>query len=103
VIVMLALNLAHGGSAKPKDDLQTKSVSTPSNVAPANPVNGGESLSGDLLEANDEGLVDGGAAGIARRVRYTSVERRSWTDANGAVTLVEIPREDVVALPVTIQ
>jgi hypothetical protein len=56
-----------------------------------------------VVEANDEGIMDEGENGISRRVRVSSVERRSWTEANGAVTFVEVPREDVVALPVSFQ
>jgi hypothetical protein len=36
-------------------------------------------------------------------MRYQSLERRQWKEKDGAVTVVEVPREDVVLTPVSIQ
>jgi hypothetical protein len=100
VIAMLSFNLAQGG---PKPWAHG-SGALPVIPEPA-PFSGAPERSDPALvvEANDEGIMDEGENGISRRVRVSSVERRSWTEANGAVTFVEVPREDVVALPVSFQ
>jgi len=109
VVAMLSMNLAKGGlqaklpignSTEPTAKLATP---TPTNSAVAQTgMPASSTVTGDVLEANDEGLFDG-VIGVARRVRYSSVERRSWQDASGAVTMVEVPREDVVVVPVSVQ
>jgi hypothetical protein len=86
----------------PKDDGVTVQPKPSANesVAPVDP--GSTTIESELLDASDEGIVDHGDS-VARVVRYSSVERRKWTDAKGAVTVVEVPREDVVLLPVSFQ
>lgn len=112
VVAMLSMNLANGGlQAKLPTGNSTEPTTKVATPAPSNPIVAqtgipavatNSTVTGDVLEANDEGLFDG-AVGIARRVRYSSMERRSWQDASGAVTLVEVPREDVVVVPVSVQ
>ncbi len=93
VTVMLSLNLAKGNLPRPQAD-----------TVAVNPTNEptSDGFSGDVLDASDEGIVDDGS-NVGRVIRYSSVERRSWTDSSGALTVVEVPREDVLVLPVTIQ
>jgi negative regulator of sigma E activity len=57
----------------------------------------------EVLDVADEGILDDATSGPSRVLRYTSLERRQWSDASGAITLVEIPREEVVLVPVTFQ
>jgi hypothetical protein len=60
--------------------------------------------SAEFLTAEDEGLVYSGHEAPARRVRYSSIERHVWTDAStGAWMEIEIPREDVRLMPVSMQ
>jgi hypothetical protein len=99
VTIMLSLNLARDPS--PKTDSPSNGTAGTNEPPPAEQES--DSFSGDVLDASDEGLLDDGDRGIARRVRYSSLERRSWTDATGAVTVVEVPREDVVVFPVAFQ
>lgn len=60
-------------------------------------------LEHQLLEVADDGIVQDEEDGLARVVRYESLERRRWTDQTGAVTVVEVPREDLVLIPVSFQ
>jgi hypothetical protein len=60
-------------------------------------------LEHELLDVADAGIVEESAEGIARVVRYESLERRRWTGEDGAVTVLEVPREDLVFVPVTFQ
>jgi hypothetical protein len=107
VVVMLSLNLANGGLPFPGPKNGASLTGADPSLAPAgNPASAPAATSavtGDLLEANNEGLLDSSEAGVGRRVRYSSLERRSWKDATGAVTVVEVPREDVVVVPVSVQ
>ena len=45
----------------------------------------------EILNASDEGLTDDGEQGLARQVRLTSVERRTWVEASG-VNQILIPQ-----------
>lgn len=96
--IMLSLNLVRDPVSKVSD---SSPATIPETSSPDMPES--EGVSGDVIDATDEGLLDDGQRGIGRRVRYSSVERRSWTDASGAVTVVEVPREDVVVFPVFFQ
>ncbi len=109
VVVMLSMNLAKGGlppaSLAPGSNAGPVTQTVPG-LAPVQPKvvpTADAAVSGDLLEATNEGLLEGSDVGVARRVRYSTMERRSWKDANGAVTVVEVPREDVVVVPVSFQ
>lgn len=60
-------------------------------------------LEQELLDVADGGIVEQSEDGLARVVRYESLERRRWVDADGAITVVEVPREDLVLVPVSFQ
>ena len=60
-------------------------------------------LEQQLLEVADEGIVEVSSDGPVRQMRYHSLERRQWKDDDGAITVVEVPREDIVLVPVSIQ
>jgi len=59
--------------------------------------------SSEVLNMNTEGLTVDAEHGLARVVRLTSIERRSWVDATGAEITTEKPREELVLVPVTYQ
>lgn len=59
--------------------------------------------SAEILNADDEGITLDGEQGMARQVRLTSIERSAWVDATGAEMLVEVPREELVLIPVSYQ
>lgn len=57
----------------------------------------------ELIDAQDEGLVYEGEE-PQRQVRITYLERHTWTNPEtGAVVEVEVPREDIVLMPVAMQ
>lgn len=60
-------------------------------------------LEHEVLDIEEQGIVDGTDAGPSRLVRYESMERRRWSDGTGAVTVLEVPREDLVLIPVSFQ
>ncbi len=105
VVVMLSLNLAKDAPAQKVVAVPGAATpEAPSAVAPSvSSEFEGNSVSGDVVDASYEGVIDGGQDGLARRIRYSSIERRSWKETDGAVTVVEIPREDIVVLPVSVQ
>lgn len=58
----------------------------------------------DLVAAEDGGLVYEGEDEPARVVRYTTLEHHVWTHpVTGARLEVEIPREDIVLVPIAMQ
>jgi hypothetical protein len=59
----------------------------------------------ELIEAEDEGLVyDSEESQPQRQVRLKYLERHTWTNSeSGAVIEFEVPREDVVWMPVAMQ
>ena len=59
----------------------------------------------ELINTTDEGLiVDETTAAPQRQMRYTYLERHFWTTPQtGAVIEFEVPREDVVLMPVAMQ
>ena len=60
--------------------------------------------SSELVAAEDQGFVFDEDQTPQRQVRLTYVERHSWTNpATGAVLEFEIPREDIVLMPVAMQ
>jgi hypothetical protein len=63
-----------------------------------------ESVS-ELISANDEGLIyDQGSAEPQRQMRLNYLERHVWTNPQtGAVIEFEVPREDIVLMPVAMQ
>lgn len=99
IATMLALGLA------PERPSQSKSVMVPLSLA-------GETtelsepdmeLEHEVLDIEEQGIVNGTDDGPARLVRYESMERRRWSDGTGAVTVLEVPREDLVLIPVSFQ
>jgi hypothetical protein len=99
VTIMLSLNLVAAPSpiSSHVEPMERRVV-----PPPRDPESGSD-FSGDIIEASDEGIMDGENGGIGRRVRYSSVERHAWTEISGAITVVEVPREDVVLFPVAFQ
>ena len=58
----------------------------------------------DLVAAEDGGVVYEAEEEPARVVRYTTLERHVWTHpVTGARLEVEIPREDIVLVPIAMQ
>lgn len=104
VIAMLSLNLLNGGPHPKSDEVRpVLQASAPEGQAASPSISDAALAAEDVLDASYDGVVDDGENGIGRRIRYSSIERRSWTETDGAVTVVEIPREDVVVLPVSVQ
>ena len=61
-------------------------------------------VTSDLVTAEDGGIVYEGEDEPARLVRYTTLERHVWTHpVTGARLEVEIPREDIVLVPIAMQ
>lgn len=58
----------------------------------------------ELIDARDEGLVFGEDEEPQRQVRMVYLERHTWTNPQtGAVVEIEVPREDIVLMPVAMQ
>lgn len=58
----------------------------------------------ELLEADETGILYTEGAEPFRQMRFRSLERYAWTDPDtGARIEVEIPREDIVTMPVAMQ
>lgn len=88
------------------DDTSFKNVGArvmPSNTAAAAALTPVES-SRQLIDAGDEEFLFPESQEPALRVRLRSVERHAWADAQGgALIAVEVPREDIVLIPVSMQ
>ncbi len=60
--------------------------------------------SSELLAMDDAGVYYTGDHQPAELLHYSSLERHSWTNrATGARVEVEVPREDVVLVPLSVQ
>jgi hypothetical protein len=58
----------------------------------------------ELIGARDEGVVYDEDAEPQRQVRVVYLERHTWTNPKtGAVVEIEVPREDIVLMPVAMQ
>jgi hypothetical protein len=58
----------------------------------------------ELVEAEDQGLIYGEDQTAQRQYRLVYMERHSWTNpTTGAVLEFEVPREDIVLMPVAMQ
>lgn len=58
----------------------------------------------ELIDAEDEGFRYDEDQAPQRQLRLTYIERHTWTNpATGAVIEFEIPREDIVLMPVAMQ
>lgn len=58
----------------------------------------------ELVDADDSGVLYVEGEEPLRQIRYRSVERYAWTNPEtGARVEVEVPREDVVLMPVAMQ
>jgi hypothetical protein len=58
----------------------------------------------ELIGARDEGVVYSEDAEPQRQVRVVYLERHTWTNPKtGAVVEIEVPREDIVLMPVAMQ
>ena len=63
-----------------------------------------EGISREMVSAEDDGVVYADEQEPARLVRYNSLERHLWIHpVTGARLEIEIPREDVVLMPVAMQ
>lgn len=57
-----------------------------------------------LVQADEEDLILDGSEEPSRRLRFTFIEHQTWTDPEtGALIEVEIPRQDVLVVPVAMQ
>ena len=83
---------------------QTTPVAQPTLVAKAENIFEATESSRELLETEDSGLIYTEEQEPNRVVRYNSMERYVWANpATGAQVEVEVPREDVVLVPVSFQ
>jgi hypothetical protein len=57
----------------------------------------------EVIASEDAGVVYDDETGASQIVRYSSMERHSWTNAAGALVEVEVPREDLLIIPVSYQ
>jgi hypothetical protein len=58
----------------------------------------------EFVDADDSGILYGEGEEPLREIRYHSVERYAWINPEtGARVEVEVPREDVVLMPVAMQ
>jgi hypothetical protein len=58
----------------------------------------------ELIDAGDEEMLYPPASEPAVRVRFRSIERHAWADMErGAFIAIEVPREDVLLIPVSMQ
>jgi hypothetical protein len=95
-VAVAAIFIAERSGEKPQP--------APIAVAEAAPAFDLAESSAEILTAEDEGLVYSDDEALARRIRYSSIERHVWTDAStGAWMEIEIPREDVRLMPVAMQ
>jgi hypothetical protein len=99
IATMLALGLTHERSAQSSGVTATQ-ASTTETAELAEP---DMEFEHEVLDVEEQGIVDGTDNGLARLVRYESMERRRWSDSTGAVTVLEVPREDLVLIPVSFQ
>jgi hypothetical protein len=106
VAVMAAVLLQRGPSEAPSLARTTASEDTDRAAIEFGALNEepDESVS-ELVEARDEGFIFDDESGEAqRKLRVTVVERHIWTNPQtGAVIEFEVPREDVVLMPVAMQ
>ena len=96
---MLALGLTHERPAQSKDDATTH----PPDATAIELSESDMELEHEVLNVGEQGIVDGADDGPSRLLRYESMERRRWSDGKGAVTVLEVPREDLVLIPVSFQ
>ena len=83
-----------------KAEVSPEKKSTPVAESDFEPVE----ITRDLVAAEDGGLVYENEAEPARVVRYTTLEHHVWTHpVTGARLEVEIPREDIVLVPIAMQ
>ncbi|HEY2342200.1 MAG TPA: hypothetical protein VGH90_04175 [Chthoniobacteraceae bacterium] len=92
VAVMLSIDVARG-SGSPRNPVP---LHTEKNIEPPR-------ASRKMVGAEIGGLVYGDDLAPNRVVRYSSVERRTWADPSGARVEMEVPREDVLLVPVSFQ
>ena len=58
----------------------------------------------EFVDADDSGILYGAGEEPLREIRYRSLERYAWINPDtGARVEVEVPREDVVLMPVAMQ
>ncbi|HEX5176149.1 MAG TPA: hypothetical protein VFV83_03915 [Chthoniobacteraceae bacterium] len=58
----------------------------------------------ELIDAGEEEILYPHASEPAVRVRLRSIERHAWADTErGAFIAIEVPREDVLLIPVSMQ
>ena len=99
IATMLALGLMREDTSQAK---QSQTTPTPA-AETADYFEPDFDLEHEIVNVDEQGLVQESDEGLARLVRYESVERRRWSDGKGAVTILEVPREDLVLVPVSFQ
>jgi hypothetical protein len=58
----------------------------------------------ELVFADESGVFYDGEDGPSQMVRYSSIERHRWTNpSTGALVELEVPREDILLVPVSYQ
>jgi len=98
VATVVLLNRAPDLPPTPTSGAPTQTASIVVNEVPDQSVS-------ELIESADEGLIyDQDSATPQRQMRYTYLERHFWTNPQtGAVIEFEVPREDIVLMPVAMQ
>ena len=98
VTAFRAHEVTTSGSKNPSPEIVSMSAET-------KPADLGEiETSRELVTATEEDLLLDPDEEPARRVRFTFIERHAWTDPEtGDRVEVEIPREDVLLVPVAMQ
>ena len=104
IMIVAGLSFFHGGV-----DIVPESVG---DLADAQPIESRESISGknafqpilaqnNLKDRVDEGIVFLGDGLTARKYRYEFIDRVVWKNpSNGAFVEMEVPRDEVVLIPV---
>lgn len=105
-LVVFGLTLFQGGAARQTLPPAGETPAEPPLVVGQTPTEDPESFEPVLAENNLKGRVDEGIVFLkngltARRYRYEFVDRVVWRNpADGAVVEMEIPRDEVVLIPV---
>jgi hypothetical protein len=105
-ITILAWPAGHGHDSGPlASNHPVTPVTPPSSVQPAATEYFEPLESARQVVATEESeIFYDGADGPSQVVRYSSVERHSWTNpTTGALVEVEVPREDLLLVPVSYQ
>lgn len=87
-----------------RDEFSEGQPATAANPAAALLSDSPSELVNELIGAEDEGIVRTEDAEPSRQLRVVYLERQIWTNPkSGAVIEFEVPREDIVLMPVAMQ